>query len=201
MSCDVRVPVFRQETDYECGNTSLKSVLWYFGRRPSARSLRELCHVRRDGVDHAALIRGACSLGATVFAKSGGTISDLEFFLRRSLPVIVGWWSRDLEAGDVHFREAWSLRERKQRDCGHYSVVCGVGARTVTLMDPQQTYRSGRWRVVGPMSMTRRTFLNLWYDTDTDRYVKVNHWLMVVNFSGETFSDRVRGGSDHAALR
>ncbi len=200
MRTHLELPIFRQQTGYECGNTSLKSVLWYLGRRRSAKYLRRLCRVRSDGVDHRRVVDAARKLGATVFTKQAGTIADLRWFLRRELPVIVGWWSRDLEAGDLHFCDGWTLAERKRHDCGHYSVVSGVSNRTVTLMDPQQELSRGHWRGVGNVSMSHRAFLDVWYDTDTDRYVKIDRWLMVVNFDGERFRDRVRGGRDHLPL-
>jgi ABC-type bacteriocin/lantibiotic exporter with double-glycine peptidase domain len=182
MRIHLEVPVFRQETGYECGSTSLKSVLWYHKRRVTAEELRRLCGVRRDGVDHGKLVRGAEKLGATVLAKSGGTLAELRGFLRDGLPIIVGWWSRDPEADDVHFQESWPLPERRRRDCGHYSVVSGISDERIWLMDPQQELSRGHWRVVGDTSMTHRDFLEVWYDTDTDRYVRVDRWMMVVRF-------------------
>jgi hypothetical protein len=91
---DLRVPVFGQR-EAECGNTSLKSVLWFLGRRISARHLRALAGVTDDGVDHAPLVAAARCAGAAVFERSGGTISELRWFLAQGLPPIIGWWSQD----------------------------------------------------------------------------------------------------------
>lgn len=160
------VPVFLQR-EAECGNTSLKSVCWHFGSRLSARRLGELARCNADGTNHDGMIEAARAVGFDVEAGAGGTIARLRGHLRRGHPVIVGWWA--MEPGDRHFRAAWPLDERRARDCGHYSVVCGLDARRLRLMDPS---RGMRWLPI-------RDFLRVWYDTDTDAYERVERWYMV----------------------
>jgi ABC-type bacteriocin/lantibiotic exporter with double-glycine peptidase domain len=194
---DLHVPVFGQR-DAECGNTSLKSVLRFLGKRVSARQLGVLAGVTNEGVDHARLIEAARRTGAAVFERTGGSVAELRWFLTQDLPVIVGWWARD--AGDVDFDERWSLAERRDRDCGHFSVVSGIDRNRVLLMDPQRRIRHGRPRIVGRRWMPIREFRKVWYDTDTARYVRVDHWYMVAHLGRTRFGSLLRGGVDHAPL-
>ncbi len=188
------VPVFGQR-EAECGNTSLKAVLWHLGRRVSAAELARLAGADRDGINHAGLVAAAGRAGAAVFERAGGSLAELRWFLGRGHPVIVGWWS--LDPGDHHFDPAWSLAERRQRDCGHFSVVIGIDTTRLLLMDPQWERRGGRWRVVGRRWMPHATFRRAWYDTDTDAYQRVVRWYLVAHHSGERFAHRFGGGTDH----
>ena len=189
----LEVPVFGQRAS-ECGNTSLKAVLWFHGMRLSARRLGRMVGVSELGTDHHGLVRGALAAGARAFERTGGTVGELGWFARRGYPVIVGWWSR--EEGDAHFDPRWPLGERRARDCGHYSVVSGVTGRTVALVDPQWKLHRGRWRVVGRTRMPRAAFLAVWYDTDGPRYRRVDRWYLVVHRSDLRFAGRFPG-TDH----
>jgi ABC-type bacteriocin/lantibiotic exporter with double-glycine peptidase domain len=160
------VPVFHQR-EAECGNTSLKSVFWHLGSRLSAARLKVLARCNDEGTNHDGMIAAAQAGGFAVEASDGGTVGRLRAFLRRGHPVIVGWWA--MEAGDRHFRSSWTTDERRARDCGHYSVVCGLDAHRLRLMDPSAGLR---W-------MPIRDFLRVWYDTDTDDYVLVKRWYLV----------------------
>lgn len=191
------VPVLRQPNGFGCGPTSLQAICWFHGKRVSNRRLSALCRLTEAGTDHAGIVRGGLAMGASVFERSGGTLSELRWFVRRGLPVVVGWWSRD--PGQVHFDPDWDLATRRDNDCGHFSVCTGVGAQKVWLMDPQQRPRSPR--AVGKRAMSRRQFLEAWYDTDTDDYVRVPRWYAVVHFDDRRFAARFRGGADHHPVR
>jgi ABC-type bacteriocin/lantibiotic exporter with double-glycine peptidase domain len=194
---DLHVPVFGQR-DAECGNTSLKAVLWFLGKPVSARQLGVLAGTTQDGTDHAGLVKAARRAGAAVFERSSGTVAELRWFLAKDLPVIVGWWSQD--AGDVNFDARWSLAERRARDCGHFSVISGIDGGRVLLMDPQWTVRRRRSRVVGRRWMSIRDFRRVWYDTDTARYARVARWYMVVHRDSERFAAQLHAGVDHDPL-
>jgi hypothetical protein len=189
----LEVPVFGQRAS-ECGNTSLKAVLWFHGLRLSARRLGRMVGLSELGTDHGGLVRGALAAGARAFERTGGTPGELRWFARRGYPVIVGWWSR--EEDDAHFDPRWPLAERRARDCGHYSVVTGVTGRRVSLVDPQWRLRRGRRRVVGHTSMPRAAFLSVWYDTDGPRYRRIDRWYLVVHRSDLRFATRFPG-TDH----
>jgi len=200
-SIELAVRPFGQP-EAQCGNTSLRMVCWYHGlrRRPTIREIAQLAHTTSDGTDHAGLIRAARTLGATVFSKSGGKLSELRWFLEQGLPAIVGWWSMD--AGDLPFDPRWTLAERRRRDCGHFSVVAGMTDHTVRIVDPQWYQRENHHlAVVGNVDVPRARFLATWYDTDTSAFTLVKRWYMVVNFAAMSFADRIPGGRDYAPIR
>lgn len=173
------VPVFAQR-EAECGNTSLKAVCWYHRRRLSARYLGKLANLDSNGIDHADLVTAARKTGAAVTAGDGGTIRQLRAALVRGLPPIVGWWSMDRE--DEHFDPRWPVSQRRENDCGHYSVVCGMDDARIQLMDPQWETRRGVYRVIGRRWMPIHDFLRVWYDTATHRYVRVSRWYMIASY-------------------
>jgi len=188
------VPVFAQSPS-SCGPTSLKSVLWFHGQRVPIKRLAHVCGLTDDGTDHGALVGGALRAGARVFERSNGTLAELEWFVKAGLPPIVGWWSRDRSAS--HFDGRWSLEQRKERDCGHYSACRGVSRERIWLMDPQWRRHRSRWQLVGNRTMSVRDFRTIWYDTDTGDYRRVDRWYMVVHFGKDRFAPRFRGGVDH----
>lgn len=192
------VPAFAQR-EAECGNTSLKAALWYLGHRVSAAELGRLAGTNREGTEHAGLVAAALACGAAVFERKGGSVDELRFFLRRGLPLVIGWWSR--AAGDAHLDPSWSLAQRRARDCGHFSVVSGIDATRVALMDPDPQLISGRWRAVPRRWMLLSEFRRVWYDTDTPAFRLVEAWYMVVHTSDERFAPLLGGGVDHRAPR
>lgn len=195
-SLDVRA--FHQR-EAECGNTSLKSVLDYHGKRYSAKRLGELCGLSEDGIDHGPLAEGAALTGAHVFTKSEGSVSELRKFLEMGYPVIVGWWSvqpDEAKLGYGPFDASWDEETRAEWDAGHYSVVHHISDEWVYLMDPQ-TFKVGSEIVRGGFRRMRiKTFLDLWYDTDGPKYEKVERWYLVVNYDGRTFAKSMRDGKD-----
>jgi len=95
-------------------------------------------------------------------------VEDLRYFVKKEIPVIVGWWSED---GD------------------HYSVLYNIDEKNVYLMDPQLEIEEGGTEVKMPIHQ----FDSLWYDFEgknNDR--KVLHWFMAVTLSPEKFD--VTGG-------
>lgn len=163
------VPRLEQPTGYECGNTSIAAVARFFGRPTTTAEVARLARTRSIGTDHQNMIEAATELGARVHAQAGGTIADLAASIANGVPPIVGWWS--MEPRDRHFRRR-NRRLRRKTDCGHYSVVTEVTDAEVILMDPQE----------GPRErFTHAEFLRVWYDTDTDRYVKVSRWFLAMS--------------------
>jgi hypothetical protein len=154
--------------------------------------------VTDEGVDHAPLVAAARCAGAAVFERSGGTITELRWFLAHGLPPIIGWWSQD--PGDPAFDPRWTLAERRARDCGHYSVVSGIDDRRVLLMDPQWRTRGARRRVGGRRWLPIGELDRAWYDTDTPAYLQVERWYMVVHTGDTPFPPVLGAGVDHPPL-
>jgi hypothetical protein len=150
-------------------------------------------------MDHAALVGAAQECRASAFSRARGSITELRWFLTRGYAPIVGWWSRD--PGDAHYNPAWPLAERRERDCGHYSVICGIDGTRVLMMDPQWELHNGRLRILGRRWMPIDHFRRVWYDTDTEAYRKVERWYIVVHLGEATFASRFKGGEDHSPDR
>lgn len=173
-----------QEQAGSCGPASAKIILQYFKKYWSEKLLRKLCKNDSNGTNHMPLIQGLRKTGAAVAVKSNGEIDDIKRFLKSGLPVMVGMWS--MEPGDSHFDQKWSLRERKQKDCGHYSVICGLSDRHVIIMDPDN-YLVETGNKTGCRRMSIGKFLEHWYDTDGPDYKFVKGWMLVLNFDNRQF--------------
>jgi Peptidase_C39 like family len=202
---ELPVPVFTQR-EAECGNTSLKAVLAYRGTRVSAARLAALAGTHDEGTEHAGLVRAARQCGAAVFERSGGdrraALAELRWFLTRGHPLLVGWWSQVEDA--PAFDPRWTLAQRRANDSGHFSVVTGLDATRVQLMDPEARLRDGprgkSWRAIGHRWMSHEAFLRVWYDTDTPKYRHVERWYLVVHDGAERFAPQLGGGVDFAPI-
>jgi hypothetical protein len=198
---ELEVPVFTQR-EAECGNTSLKAVLAYRGRRCSAARLAELAGTNDEGTEHAGLVGAARRCGAAVFERFGlpprAALAELRWFLERGHPLLVGWWSQVEDAPP--FDPRWTLGQRRANDSGHFSVVTGLDATRVRLMDPEARLRDGHWRAIGHRWMSHAEFLGVWYDTDTPRYRHVERWYMVVHDGAQLFAPQLGGGVDFAPI-
>jgi ABC-type bacteriocin/lantibiotic exporter with double-glycine peptidase domain len=192
----LHVPVIGQRTSYECGNTTLASLVQYFGRHYSPTELAQIAGTNKDGTDHAEMVKAAVATGATVFAKSSGSLKEVASFVSLGLPVIVGWWSMD--AGEKDYDAKWTLKERKKYDCGHFSIICGTKASSFVFMDPQDGEND---QTIGTCEKSDETFKRVWYDTDTDEFVRVTRWYMAINYDGRKFADVIAGGQDYGAAR
>jgi len=169
----LKLKPFRQREAY-CGPASMKIVCAYFGRDYDEKYLGDLCGTTfEDGTDHAGMIEGAKTVGATVFAKDRGTLGDLRRFLHKQrLPVIVGWYSPTAKRKTKFVPGKDDVED-------HFSVVYHVSSTHVYLMDPE--VEGGRKKIrVG-------RFLKLWWDTDTAKSIGVHRWFMVMRFDGKKF--------------
>jgi predicted double-glycine peptidase len=169
----LRLTPFRQRPSY-CGPASLKIACSFFGRDYDELRLGELCGTTFEhGTDHSGIIAGAKALGATVFAKSGGTIAELRRWTgKKRLPVIIGWFSPSYPHRPL------PDPAKEPVDDDHFSVVYHVSDTHVLMMDPESD-RGGRRR------MPIERFKRLWWDTDGPGSAKVERWYMVVNFDGK----------------
>jgi ABC-type bacteriocin/lantibiotic exporter with double-glycine peptidase domain len=188
--------VIGQRTSYECGNTALASIVQYFGKHHSPTELAKIAGTNKNGTDHAELVKAALATGAHVFTKANGSFGELAQFVSMGLPAIVGWWSMD--PGEKDFDAKWTLAQRRDNDCGHFSVVCGTTPTGFMFMDPQDGDND---ETIGRCEKADETFKRVWYDTDTDAFVRVTRWYMVLNYSGLRFSGSIKDGADHAAAR
>ncbi|MEK7211684.1 MAG: cysteine peptidase family C39 domain-containing protein [Patescibacteria group bacterium] len=159
-----------RQTPGFCGPASLKILLTHYGKDFSEEELSRLCDATFDfGTEHDGLVKAVKEIGGHCFTKEDAGIEDLNFFIKRDIPVIVGWWSEDID---------------------HYSVVFNIDDENIYLMDPEKELEDDGAIVKMPI----HEFDKLWYDFEgknNDR--KVLHWFMAVTFLSEKFD--ITGGS------
>ena len=124
-----------RETPGFCGPASLKIVLDYYGVSLSEKNLGKIAGTTKEkGTLKEGLIRAAKHFGFQAFSKDRSTLSDLRYFIKRKIPVIVNWFLEDE---------------------GHYSVVVDINRKNVVLMDPH---------LGGLRTMPIEKFLRIWFD-------------------------------------
>ncbi len=147
----IKVPQYRQRTNYDCGPTSLKMVLAHYGKIISVKKLRNLCKTSpENGTGPTGLKKAARRLGFSVWDKNNASIKDLKKYTLLH-PVI------------VHY-VAWGG--------GHYSVVIGVSKDRVLIADPS---KHGIIRTVN-----KSRFLKYWVDENINDKPPHRRWLLVV---------------------
>jgi len=111
----IKLKPFRQTPGF-CGPASLKMVLDYYGISVSEKELAKLAgYSEKKGTSIEGLMKAAGHFGLHSFVKSNSSLEDLEFFIKKKIPVIVDWFFED---------------------DGHYSVVVDINKKEVVLMDP-----------------------------------------------------------------
>jgi predicted double-glycine peptidase len=183
----LNVPIMRQATAYSCGPAALLSVLYYW-RVDQDSSEDDLYAVTgatpADGTEPEGLVRGARSHGlqAEYYRDGEYNLGRLQRALRRGDTVIVGYqaWIMDRGHGRVpppepaapepHWPGRW--------DDGHYSVVVGLDASNIYLMDPSAG--------VGYGYMPVGEFLTRWHDVERDGQGRwIHHQRMAIEIHGD----------------
>lgn len=111
---------FNQETDYSCGPASLKIVFNFFNKECSEQKLIEKTGAMpKKGVQNKDLIRVIKVAGFFYFEKYNSSLKDINFFLKKKLPVIVNYTN-------------------PSSGKGHYAVVFGhnIKRHILCLADP-----------------------------------------------------------------
>jgi len=135
-----------------CGPASVKIVLAYYGQDRTEKELADICQTTPDiGTNHDDLTFCIKKLGFMPVVKSNATIDDLRTYIKRDVPVIVGWWDEDDD---------------------HYAVVYAVDDSHIHMMDPELDE--------GERHMPIADFEKVWYDFDSELNIKVNHWMMAI---------------------
>jgi len=171
-SGSLKVKTFEQSENF-CGPASLRILLSYFGKDVSEEQLAQAAvstkavngNTRGTGTEHEGMIAAAKSVGGYVFTKEGGSLEELEYFIKEEkLPVIVGWFDEDDD---------------------HYSVVVNATDKGIIMVDPAANVPE-RW-------IDRILFPKIWFDFvgSEDKTVSWG-WYMVVTFEKKKF--KVEGG-------
>jgi len=130
----IKLNPFRQ-TPGLCGPASLKMVFDYYGVQVSEAEISKITGASKEkGVPKEGLIKAAKHFGFQVFSKEKSTLSDLKYFIKRKIPVIVDWFFEDE---------------------GHYSVVVDIDKNNIVFRDP--SFKSLR-------KMPIEKFLRVWFD-------------------------------------
>jgi len=130
----IKLKPFRQ-TPGLCGPASLKMVFDYYGVSVSEAEISKIAGATKEkGTSIAGLIKAAKHFGFKVFSKERSTISDLKYFIKRKILVIVDWFFEDE---------------------GHYSVVIDINKKNIVLMDPT---------LEGIRKFSAEKFLRVWFD-------------------------------------
>jgi ABC-type bacteriocin/lantibiotic exporter with double-glycine peptidase domain len=114
----LKVPYFKQDTDYTCGPATLQMVLAFYGIRISEEKLAKLLETNDDvGTRHNSMIDFSREEGFNVFVNTCSKVEEIRRFINEGKSVI------------VHFLEP-------DGNVGHYSVVVGIDDNSIFLNDP-----------------------------------------------------------------
>ena len=97
-------PSYRQLESVDCGPTCLRIISAYYGKYYSLDTIREKCHISREGVSMLGISEAAESIG---FRTSGVKISWDQLRDEAPLPCIVHW-------NQNHFVVVYRIRTRKK---------------------------------------------------------------------------------------
>jgi len=119
-------------------------VLAYYGLKRSEKKLAELtqCNPTRGTSAHN-LANAARTLGFKVKIKDLASFEDIQDWLARGVPVIVGWISPGENDENVKMVD------------GHYSPVVGLDKKYIYIMDPE---------IAALRTIPRKDFLRVWFD-------------------------------------
>ena len=136
----LRLPFFKQHTDYSCGPASLEMVLAFFGDKESENFLIKTAHTDKNfGTKHEWMIKTGKSEGFYCHSNSNSSIHEIEHFLLIGLPVIVDY-------------------TEPSENIGHYSVITGFKGNEIIMNDPW----NGR-----NFSISKSEFMSRWHDNIT----------------------------------
>lgn len=122
-----------------CGPAALRMVLEYYGIRVSeGRVARLSCATKGKGTTAEGIIKAAKSFGLHALLKDNSSIADLDYFVKRNIPVIVDWF---------------------EEDDGHYSVVFHIEEGKIFLANSSSNIRKAK-----EVEMPAEKFLRVWFD-------------------------------------
>jgi predicted double-glycine peptidase len=130
----IKLKPFRQRPGL-CGPASLKMVFDYYGVQVLEAEIAKIAGASKEkGASIKGLIKAAKHFVFNVFLKELSSLTDLKYFVKRKIPVIVDWFFEDE---------------------GHYSVVVDIDKKNVVIMDPS---------LKGLRKMPIEKFLRVWFD-------------------------------------
>ena len=106
-----KFPFYRQLDTMDCGPTCLRIVAAHYGRNWSLQTLRDRCHISREGVSLLGISDAAESIG---FRTIGVKISFAQLCEEAVLPCIVHW-------NQNHFIVVYKIEHRRGKNWIHVS--------------------------------------------------------------------------------
>ena len=149
---ELKIPFYKQDTDYTCGPTSLQMVLSFLHDHKSENYFTKKTHANKnDGTMHKWMIDVAEKEGFYCYVNNNPSLEELKKFIESGLPAI------------IHFTEPTG-------DESHYSVITGFGREQVIMNDPW----NGR-----DFKIKERDFLSRWHgNIGSSNYKK---WMMIIS--------------------
>ena len=148
----LNVGTYRQKTNYTCGPGALKLILDFYGRNFSEKILTKIAGTnKKQGTSHEGLAFVLNKLGYKWVQKEFASIKDIEFFIRKKIPVLVDY-------------QSWHG--------GHYSVIRGYTRTHFLLSDTAKN--------CGYRTIRKDLFYKRWYDTGHLKGLNYHRWMLVV---------------------
>ncbi len=153
----IKTKPYKERMFDSCGPASLKIVLAFYGVKKTEKELMVLCKVKSGsglGTSAKNIKNAAEKLGFKAKIKEKSSFKDIEYWLKKNVPVIVDWFTR---GGDK-----CAIAD------GHYSVVAGLDDKFIYLQDPE----------IGKMrKMKKDDFMKVWFDFK-GMYIKQNELVI-----------------------
>ena len=144
----VDLPSTQQTKNFSCGPGALRSIAVHFKVGPDSEQYYiSKCKANpKKGTNPKDLIRVALELGLKVKSKEGMTLSELQGYLDKNIPVICSV-------------QAWGDKEDyKTNNSGHYIAAIGYSKTRIYFMDPSLKGSRG--------FMSNKEFMSRWHDEE-----------------------------------
>ena len=158
-SIKIPLPSSRQQTDYTCGPTALRSIAKYYGKDlGNEKQFAELCDAGKNKGSHPEKIAEAArKLGFDAKVKQNMTLKELFSYMKRKMPVIVA-----IQAWSNSDNKKEAMKGYKELKDGHYVVVIGYDKENIYFEDPSI-------KATRPY-LAKKEFLKRWIDKEA--YIK-----------------------------
>lgn len=101
----MRFPFYKQLDAKDCGPTCINMICSFYGKEYCLDTLRELCHINRDGVSLLGISKAVEKIG---FKTVGGRIELKKLIKKVSLPCILHW-------NQEHFVVLYKIKKKRNK--------------------------------------------------------------------------------------
>ena len=155
----IHIKNVKQETEYTCGVSALRSILLYYGIKVTEKEIEYLARSTYEhGTDTKDLIRVARYYGLRTRCSENMTLEDLKKWLDKKRPTI------------LCVQRPWSDYYIRNMLVGHYIVAIGYDEKYIYFEDPIQN-KGYRGRI--PI----KEFIKRWKDQDSNQEIKIRWGL------------------------